>query len=389
MKIPQNLQNPLDNIIIKEGYLSYKAEIDEVGAKGISFVSKTYSVNVKGKTENGDKDIKLFVKSSIPSEMLKDVCDLQYAYAAEAFFYNELSQIFEELQDDARIAPPDRLRIIKSYGECNSEVTILENVAVKGYKTCHRTYTMDLEVAETALKELAKFHALSFVVKASKPEYYTKKINGFKHPFSFNKEFERSVLNIAQTAVKHMKDGTREKLEKFLENYGCKRRNYQLDQTSTVCCLCHGDFRLNNILMKYAGNKLEDLYIIDYQLMSFGCPINDFLFFIFTGTDQPFRRQHLDHLRHFYYESFSEFLKKFNLDSEEVYSKREFENDYKKRLDYGLIVALYFMPLFLADEDSVPDLGKESIKEMDIKVLEEFPLRMQGIVDDFIAWGYL
>ncbi|KAI5638935.1 ecdysteroid kinase domain-containing protein [Phthorimaea operculella] len=389
MNIPQNLQIPLDNIIKKEGYLSYKAEIDEVGAKGISFISKTYTVNIKGKTENGDKDVKLFVKISISVEMMKDVCDMPHAYAAEAFFHNELSQIFEELQDDAGIAPPDRLRIIKSYGECNFEVTILENVAVKGYKTCHRTYTMDLEVAETALKELAKFHALSFVVKAKKPEYYANKIKGLKHPFVFNKEFDRSVLNVAQTALEHIKEGTRENLVKFLENYGSKWRNYQQDLTSTVCCLCHGDFRLNNILLKYAGDKLEDLYIIDYQLMNFGSPIYDFLFFIFTGTDQQFRRQHLDHLRHFYYESFSEFLKKFNLNSEDIYPKREFEKDYRERLDYGLIVALFFMSFILADDKTIPDLDKESMADMDIKVLKDYPIRMQGLVDDYIEWGYL
>ncbi|KAJ2951414.1 hypothetical protein O0L34_g13558 [Tuta absoluta] len=390
MKIPQNLQKSLENIIKKKGTLSYEIEIEEIGSKGISFLSKTYTVKVKGRTGHGDKDTHIFVKCAIPIEMVKDVCNVPHAYAAEAFLYNELSPVYEELQNEAGVAPSDRFTIIKSYGECNSEVTILENVAVKGYKTCHRTYTMDLKVAEMALKELAKFHALSFVLKANRPEYYKKNIKGFKHAFVFNKEFERIVSNIAKICAKHVKDGTREKLEQFLKNYGSKWRNYQLDQKSTVCCLCHGDFRLNNILIKYNGDEPEDLYVIDYQLMSFGSPINDFLFFIFTGTDQQFRRQHLDQLRHFYYQSFSEFLKKFNLDAEEIYPKKEFENDYRERLDYGLVVALHFLPYILADEDAVPDLGADPIAEMDnIEVLPQFPLRMQGIVDDYIAWGYL
>ncbi|KAJ2951413.1 hypothetical protein O0L34_g13557 [Tuta absoluta] len=389
MKVPQKLQKFLNNIIKKEGYISNEVEIDEAGTKGISFISNTYTVNVKGKTEDGDKETKIFVKCIIPIEGLKNVCNLPHAYAAEAFFYNELSQVYEKLQNDAGVAPADRFRIVKSYGECNSEVTILENVAVKGYKTCNRTYTMDLEVAEMALKELAKFHALSFVLKANRPEYYTKKIEGFKHAFYFNKEFDRDVLNIAQNGAKYVKEGTREKLEKYLKNYGSKWRKYQLDQSSKGSCLCHGDFRLNNLLMKYDGKKLENLYILDYQLMSFGCPINDLLFFIFTGTDQQFRRLHLDHLRHLYYQSFSDFLKKFNLNSEKIYPKKEFENDYRNRLDYGLIVTLFFMTIFLADDEAVPDLGKDSVAGMDIIVLEDFPPRMQGIVDDYIAWGYL
>ncbi|KAJ2951415.1 hypothetical protein O0L34_g13559 [Tuta absoluta] len=389
MKIPAILQQPLDNVIRKEGYLSYEADAEKVGSDGSSFLSKTYTVNVSGKTADGDKETKIFVKCIIPTESLQDVFDVPQAYAAEAFVYNELSQVFEKLQDESSIAPLDRLRMIKSYGESNSEVTILENVAVKGYKTCHRTYTMDLEVAEMSLKELAKFHALSFVVKAKRPEYYKKKIEGFKHPFIFNKQWASDVTNIAKVAARHVTGDSRIKLDSFLENFSSKWKQYQLDQTSNGSCLCHGDFRLNNVLMKHNGDILEDLYIVDYQLISFGCPVNDFLFFIFTGTDQQFRRQHLDQLRHFYYQSFSEFLKKFNLDAEEMYSMKEFENDYKEKLDYGLIVSLYFMPFFLADEDSLPDLGKVSVSEMDIKVLEDFPPRIQGIVDDYVAWGYL
>ncbi|KAI5638933.1 ecdysteroid kinase domain-containing protein [Phthorimaea operculella] len=389
MEIPANLQQPLQNVIKKEGYLKYEVKVQEIGADGSSFLSKTYTVNISGKTADGDKETKIFVKCIIPFESLADVFDLPQAYAAEAFVYNELSQVFEELQDESGIAPSDRLRVIKSYGECNSDVTILENVAVKGYKTCHRTYTMDLVVAEMALKELAKYHALSFVVKAKRPEYYKKKIEVFKHPFKFNKKWESDVQNIAKVATKHVTEATRKRLGIYLKNFSTKWKHYQQDQTSTGSCLCHGDFRLNNILMKHDGDKLEDLYIVDYQLMSFGCPINDFLFFIFTGTDQQFRRQHLDHLRHFYHESFSEFLKKFNLNSEDIYPKREFEKDYRERLDYGLIVALYFMPFFLADEDSIPDLGKDNITDMDIKVLEDFPPRIQGVVDDYVAWGYL
>lgn len=58
--------------------------------------------------------------------------------------------------------------------------------------------------------------------------------------------------------------------------------------------LCHGDFWSNNILFSYDDNEeVKDLIIIDYQLVNFGHPAYDLVYFMYLNTDLEFRDAHL------------------------------------------------------------------------------------------------
>lgn len=58
--------------------------------------------------------------------------------------------------------------------------------------------------------------------------------------------------------------------------------------------LTHGDFWSNNILFSYSEDgSVEDLIIIDYQLINYGHPAYDLVYFIYLNTDLAFRDAHL------------------------------------------------------------------------------------------------
>ncbi|XP_049875142.1 uncharacterized protein LOC126373156 [Pectinophora gossypiella] len=386
---PLHLEESIKSIIKKEGFIKHQVTRNLLPTEGGSFLGRLYTVTVQGTTREGDKQTDIFIKHILSCEKLKSTFDVHHAYETELYVYKELSKIFTDLQNDAGITVEDRFKMVKSYDESSLKAIILENVSLKGYKTCSRTYVASLEDAEFSMKQLAKFHGLSFVLGERRPDYFSRNIKVNQGPFIFNETFAHSARNIAEIAIKYIKEESRQRMETFLKCFMTKWKRYALDTTKTKCCLCHGDFRLNNILMQHEDNRLKDVILIDYQLSCYGCPIDDLLHFIFTGTDQEFRRKHLTHLKDLYYASLGEFLGKFNLDCEKVYPRDEFEKDFKERLDLGLIYALYFLPFFLAAEGEIPDLAETSIADMDFKVLEDLPLRMQGIVDDFVSWGYL
>lgn len=128
---------------------------------------------------------------------------------------------------------------------------------------------------------------------------------------------------------------------------------------------------------------------IDYQILHYGCPVLDLIYFIFHGTDQEFRRQHMTNLQNLYYTAMSEFLAKFEINIDKYYNFTEFECDFREKLDFGLIVNLFYAPFLFALEDEAPDVTTEDLSSLKFKVDDKFTARIRGVVDDFIQWGYI
>ncbi|XP_063827834.1 uncharacterized protein LOC135077222 isoform X2 [Ostrinia nubilalis] len=127
---------------------------------------------------------------------------------------------------------------------------------------------------------------------------------------------------------------------------------------------------------------------VDYQIACFGCPVNDFLYFIFLGTDQEFRKNHMQDLKDLYYCTFKNFLGKFGIDANEMYTKKQFEHDFRENLEYGLISFMSVMPFIFTIPGDIPDLGN-GIENIALNLDERYKDRLHGVIDDFIQWGYL
>lgn len=127
---------------------------------------------------------------------------------------------------------------------------------------------------------------------------------------------------------------------------------------------------------------------VDYQLLHYGCPILDLLYFIFNGTDQQFRKAHLIHLKNLYYNSLKNFLINFNLDINDFFPTETYERLFKEKLDFGLMINVFYVPYLFASEEDVPDVT-QSLKDIKFNIDPRFGDRFRGVVYDFINWGYL
>lgn len=132
-----------------------------------------------------------------------------------------------------------------------------------------------------------------------------------------------------------------------------------------------------------------EVVLIDYQFLYYGSPVNDFIYFIFSGTDKEFRRKHLTYLKDHYYNTMDAFMKHFDVHVEEVFPKAEYERQFKENLDYGLVQSIYMLPMLLAEEEDVVDLEDTKVTDVKCCVNDKVKVRMQEVVDDFIEWGYL
>ncbi|PZC78726.1 hypothetical protein B5X24_HaOG217184 [Helicoverpa armigera] len=385
--LPSELRQYMENIAKSEAFISYEIVGKKLPITGGGYMGILYEVNIQGKTNEDDKELNIFIKNIVENEQMK-IYSVPKVFEREAIIYTDVFKIFDELQDKAKIPDDERLLMPKTYEGCNPKSIILEHLGKRGFKVYDRMETISFDYAKLCVTQLGKFHALSFVLQAERPEYFKENIATMKQPFKFEEVWHGFVKNMYNYSINCLEPDVRDKVGEIILEKVADYPKYMND-VSGVCTLCHGDFKHNNVMAKEIDAKVKEVIAIDFQIAHHGSPILDFLYFIFNGTDKDFRRKHLVYLKDLYYDSMKNYLEYFGMDIEKVFQRMEFERVFKEKMDFGLMINVFYVPfLFAADEDA-PDVANESLSTLSFKVDDRFQERFRGVVDDFIEWGYI
>ncbi|KAJ0178077.1 hypothetical protein K1T71_005900 [Dendrolimus kikuchii] len=385
--LPLKLKESIEKIIQNEQFTSYHVEVKNISSKGANFMGYLHEININGKINKEDKEINIFAKSMVDGEEVMQIYSVKNVYNREMYTYNELMKIFEELQNDFDVPDEKKFNIVKSFDETNNENIILENLAKKGYKNYYRMDEMRLDFTVFAVKELAKLHGLSFALEKIQPEYFEKNIKPLEQPFYFNTDWDNYVMNMFEFSLKYLDEDVRMKYKNKLWTIVNKYPDYMKDKSS-ICTFVHGDYKMNNIMVRELNGVPTKVIAIDYQIMHYGSPVNDFLYLIFNGTDQEFRKNHLTHLKEVYHETMKEFLEYFQIEINEIFPRVLFEKLLNEKMDFGLAIQFFYIPFLFAAEDDVPDVTGD-LGAVSFKVDDRYGTRLKGVIEDFIQWGYL
>ncbi|XP_053606509.1 uncharacterized protein LOC128672978 [Plodia interpunctella] len=384
---PLKLKKSVKEIIQKEGFTDNKITVRSIPSDGGNCLAKLFEININGKTKEGNKNMDIFVKQILSDQMLT-MFSITDAYIKEVFAYSELLKIYDKLQIEAKIPYEERFKFVKCYEETDREFIILEDISKKGFTTPDRLKPISLDFAKLSIEQIAKFHALSFVLEKKHPDYFNRKVKCQKHCFTFDEEWNKFIDNFCRISMKSLDHEMKKKVENIIPKILEKYPDYHLN-TNTLCCLCHGDFRSNNVMMKMNDDLVEEVMLLDFQIIEYSCPLNDLFYFIFSTTDQQFRKDHLEDLKNLYHDTLGDFLMYFDMDVNDYFPRKTFDRLYKERLDFGLLTAVWFLPIVLADHDDAPDFSSQSAAEMNFKTDGSMKGRLEGILHDFIQWGYL
>ncbi|XP_026761142.2 uncharacterized protein LOC113520077 [Galleria mellonella] len=383
-----SLKEAINNIIKRENYSTYELNINNVALDGGNFLATLTKADIKGKVADVNKEINLFIKNVIKGDLITYL-SVSNIHNRELLAHNEFLKIYTKLQEEAQIPLEERYETVKCYEESTSDFIILDNLQKKGFTTVNRLEPVTLHYAETAVKQLAKFHALSFVLKKRMPEYFNEKIKPLRVVMDYDDEnWQKLVRNTSYVTINSLHDeNIKKKLVDVIPRIIKKTPEYYLDTTTGI--LCHGDYRTTNLMVKINNGEITNFIAIDYQFMHYGNPLNDLMFFIFTGTDQQFRKNHLEYIKNLYHDTLGTFLKYFNMDVENLYPRKDYEKLYRNRIESGLLIAVWVLPFVFASEEDAPVFSKESPSEIQFNVNKNIKERCMGIVEDFIEWGYL
>uniref|UniRef100_A0A1I8QBW7 CHK kinase-like domain-containing protein n=1 Tax=Stomoxys calcitrans TaxID=35570 RepID=A0A1I8QBW7_STOCA len=170
---------------------------------------------------------------------------------------------------------------------------IFEDLAVRNYRLADRLKGFDRKHALLVLSKLAKFHAAGAVLNErlnGALEHFDRGILN-KHVRNLGLMYERQIAVCAEYAKNCPTLGAYyyDKLLKLLPyaveyaTQSCVGRSTQME----FFTLCHGDFWINNMLVKYNQfQQPEDVLLLDFQFSNWASPVLD-LYYFFTTSMEP------------------------------------------------------------------------------------------------------
>ncbi|CAB3219726.1 unnamed protein product [Arctia plantaginis] len=82
-------------------------------------------------------------------------------------------------------------------------------------------------------------------------------------------------------------------------------------------------------------------------------------------------------------------MKRLGLEPAKVYSRETFQSELKEKLVFGLVLAMLFLPIVLAND--TPEVNEEfTLSAMaEIKSTDLCIERLNGVINDYVKWGIL
>ncbi|XP_026470531.1 uncharacterized protein LOC113374780 [Ctenocephalides felis] len=267
--------------------------------KGVNFMSQISRLHISGFLEDKEYQKSLIMKEPLRPSSLSSSLRAREAFANELFVYEALLPALGQVQDKSATAWP---KVIMA----DERRLVLEDLHESGYRMMRNERVLDLEHCELVVKEIAKFHAKSILLKRKKPEKFYEISNNLHHVVfgEDGREHFSEMLEVSFArgldSYKNIKRNSSTKILTTLERLKGRIFDLMYQMSKSVdylLVICHGDLWLNNIMFRYDHQgKPTDLRFVDFQACSLAHPSTDLMRFIYTSTSSQIRKQHLKNL---------------------------------------------------------------------------------------------
>ncbi|KAK3868493.1 hypothetical protein Pcinc_026118 [Petrolisthes cinctipes] len=283
-------------------------------------------------------------------------------FEKEVNFYEE---ILPDLNHMLKNAGQELLRmpeLFHSSLEENKELIILKDLRRRGFVMVEKFKGQDEAHVMLALKELSRLHASSILLQAKAPdtnlsERYPSLDKDIIYCTGEKKEkLQKMFSGGYNNAIMILKSCERHTAAAWLErNLPNVLDLFQehLEKIPPFKVICHGDFNNNNILFRYneVGDPLE-VMIIDNQVTRVASPATDLAYFLYTCVRGDIRKAKLQDFLGVYYSTFSSMVEVGGVAV--PFTLSELKQEFQKRMMYGLLICLLFVPYYLGENVEVP-----------------------------------
>lgn len=382
-------------------------EITLASKPGDNYLGLLYNITIIDHKNKKNPKLNLIIKLAPYQKLYRDVFPIRTIYDREIFVYDKIIPEFLNFQMEKTL-PHIFQPFAKHYFttmQHGGEALIMDNMKLKGFVTGDHKVEADYPHTLLVMRELGKFHALSYAMKDQKPEMFKYFEENCRETFFNSISFEPvlAIIQILGEKVLGSFDPIKENL--YLETL----QNYLANVASTFTDLLlvekfgqyavinHGDPQMRNVLFKYGDCTQPavptELCLIDWQLTRIASPVLDILWFIFLCTGQELRNRHYKDLLDVYYGSLSSMLCQLGSDPAKLLPFEILMSHLKQFAPLGLYVAIWAAAVNMRESTRVPDVYNFTSKNVLIEGFSTVPngdylAKIREVVIDFVKYGY-
>ncbi|XP_044741012.1 uncharacterized protein LOC123302223 isoform X2 [Chrysoperla carnea] len=370
-------------------------------AAGENFTSDMYRASVDYTTGDGVREKMMLIVKLVPDQGLKtDFANDMLIFEKEMRMYRDmLPELNKKLGDIRALSAQCLFAETKTHS-----VIILEDLSLLGFGMANRQIGLDMKHSLMAMEYLAKLHAASALLYKEKPEtmdFYDFGLFNDQHGKAFVETFISKGFKGLIMAAEQWPGFEKyvEKLKKIQPKFVKHGIALTKKDPNGFNVLCHGDTWINNMLFKYAEDKVTPVKMkfVDFQMSIFTSPVIDLHYFIFTSPAEEVRINHMEKLLQHYHSSLVKTIVQLGSSPDElrVPTYDQLVAEFHKRGFYGVVASAVIMPIIRApprDDASLDGIFSDDVDQGFVDFMynnSAYRATMSNLLPYFDKKGYL
>uniref|UniRef100_A0A1B6E705 CHK kinase-like domain-containing protein n=1 Tax=Clastoptera arizonana TaxID=38151 RepID=A0A1B6E705_9HEMI len=321
--------------------------VDDEGLDVKLFASSCVFITAVFKQNNNLVKIPFILKYQLLDSKVRDWLKLDEQFFNEVYTYENILPLLTSGGVLSDVFPE------YFYGYCSDRlednVVVLQDLRSDGFRMSAGLF-LDYEHCAVALKQLGRFHALSYGAKINKREILCERIQNLKecrfpkdvalfNHYLYTKSAKRAVQPFLERGEYV------DVIGRFIDRVE-RTQDFFFDllrPEEPVSVLCHGDFCRNNVIFKYDEDNVPvDVKFFDIATCRYASPAIDLSFFFYLNTTYEMRLAHWDDLLEIYYEALTKTLPDVTKPS-----FQDIQREIQDKSVYGFAISSFFLPVLL------------------------------------------
>ncbi|XP_013149178.1 PREDICTED: uncharacterized protein LOC106111590 [Papilio polytes] len=269
-----------------------------------------------------------------------------------------------------------------------------------------KTKTLNNETVKLVIKDVANFHAMSYVLRNKEPKTLDKLLESLVNPMFDPKNIAQSQIffqQIARDVIEICHSSKyRNVISDIMQNIITPwKKLISSDNGSKYSVIQHGDLWTNNIMFQVQNNQPTKCIFLDYQMSRESLPVSDIHYFIFNCTDYETRSKHYHEWMDYYHSELDRHLNHFGLKANYIYPRDKFDADLKRYGKAMLGGSFFVLNITLREAQEAGDLviedsedGTEQVPKFKMgaireKTQETIKNRIEGLIESCFEFGYM
>lgn len=440
--LPDYLVKLIEEIAKNEQFTEFKIESKAGSSHGDNFLGIMTAVTLSGtRNKNGTiqaDELHLLCKSPPTNAIRQKNFETAAVFEREIYIYSKLLPAFERFQREKGLSMADSFVSYPKVFACEADkatgtyILIMEDVRPKNFEMYPREQPIDLDHQLFVMRELGKFHAVSFAMKDQRPDEFNefKQVKDLLVGTLFKTTIKSFVKKTIERAINALERPEHKQImQHFLKTYIQRIDHIKNDEhCDEFGVITHGDCWINNFLFQYSNDavsvkfeiwllrfnifdwenfrslllqpkQLKAICLVDWQLTHYCPPVFDLLYNIFSSTDKEFRDRHYEHLLKAYHQSLSDTIRRLGSDPKQ-YTYEDLQKQMQKYSDFALTLAPMIISIRVARAKDVSNLddyaqlleqGVEAdvLGQFDEDTQKEYSRQINGLLTDLVNYGYV